>query len=113
MSEALAHLFDDCAAAPGALGCGVRLGNRTCLVRSHDRNCTDEALEKSLHHLADAAGLVAGHGLAARRLAWTFASGKALVTTRADGALFVLLTRADADAGEFFDRMTSKFLAAA
>ena len=43
-------------------------------------------------------------------MAWTFTGGKLFVTTRADGALFCLLTRGGADAGDFFDQMTARFL---
>lgn len=109
MNEALAHLFEDCALAPGALGCGVRLPDRTCLAGVYAPECTKEMLEKSLHHLADATGLFAGHGLAANLLAWTFASGKLYVATRPDGALLVLVIRAEVEAGEFFSQIAARF----
>jgi hypothetical protein len=109
MNEALAHFFEDCTVAPGALGCGARLPDRTCLVRSYAPSCTAESLEKSLHHLADATSLFAGHGLASNLLAWTFATGRLYVAARPDGALFVLVTRADVDAGEFFSEVAGRF----
>jgi hypothetical protein len=109
MSETLNHLFRDCAAAPGALGCGVRLPDRTNHVRSHHQDCSNEALEKTLIHLANVTALLAGHDLAAQRLAWTFAGGRIFVAIRPDGAVFSLVTRADANAVEFFDRMVFQF----
>jgi len=112
MNEPLAQLFDDCGAAPGALGCGVRLPDRTSRIRSFHKDCPGEALEKALLHLTSAVSLLAGHDLAGQRLVWTFAGGRLFTTTRPDGALFCLVTQAGADVGEFFDRRAAQFLAA-
>jgi hypothetical protein len=112
MNEALNQLLKDCAAAPGVIGCGVRLPDRTTHVRSHDRDCSKEALEKNLVHLANATALLINHDFAAQRISWTFAGGRIFVAIRPDGALFSLVTRVDAKAGEFFDRMTLQFLSA-
>lgn len=109
MNEALARLFDDCAAAPGALGCGVRMPDRTSRVRSFQPDCPNESLEKALLHLTSATALLASHDLAGRRIAWTFTGGKMFITTRPDGALFCLVTQAKMDAGEFFDRLAAQF----
>jgi hypothetical protein len=113
MNEALARLFDDSAAAPGALGCGVRLPDRTSRVRSFHPDCPPESLEKVLLHLTSAAALLAGHDLSGHRLVWTFTGGKLFTTTRPDGALFCLVTRAGADAAEFFDQLAAGFPATA
>ena len=110
MNEALAHIFNACASAPGAFGCGVRLPDRTSRVRSFHADCTNEALEKALLHLTSATSMLASHDLAGHRMACTFTGGKLFVTTRADGALFCLLTRGGAEAGEFFDQMIARFL---
>ena len=109
MNEALDQLLKECAAAPGALGSGVRLPDRTNHVCSHHRDCSKEALEKTLIHLANATSLLAGHDLAAQRLAWTFSNGRIFVAIRPDGALFGLVTQTNTDAVEFFDRMTFQF----
>jgi len=109
MNETLAHLFEDCAAAPGALGCGVRLPDHTCHVRSLHPDWPNEALEKTLLHLANAASLLASHDIAAQRLAWTFAQARIFVAIRPDGAIFGLVTQSEASAVEFFDRMTFQF----
>ncbi len=109
MNEPLARLFDDSAAAPGALGCGLRLPDRTSRVRSFHADCTNEALEKAMLHLASASALLASHDLAGHRIAWTFANGKLFITARPDGALFCLVTQAKTDAGEFFDRLATQF----
>ena len=113
MNELFASLFEACAAAPGALGCGVCLPNHARCVRSYHQDCTNASLEKTLLDLSGAVALLAGHDLTGHRLAWTFATGKIFLATRPDGALFCLVTRAKADAGEFFDQMTAQFLDAA
>lgn len=109
MNEALEHLFQDCASAPGALGCGVRLPNRTSHVRSYHPDYPREILEKTILHLSNASALLASHDLTAQRLAWTFSNGRIFLATRPDGACFSLVTRSDASAIEFFDRMTLQF----
>ena len=109
MNEALASLFDNCATAPGALGCGLRLPDRTSRVRSFHADCPNDSLEKAMLHLASASALLASHDLAGRRVAWTFANGKLFVTSRPDGALFCLITQAKTDAGEFFDQLAAQF----
>jgi len=109
MNEALAHLFKDCASAPGALGCVVRLPDRTNRVCSYRKDCPAETLEKTILHLANAAALLANHDLTAQRLAWTFAGGRIFAAIRADGAIFSLVTQTDANAIEFFDRMILQF----
>jgi hypothetical protein len=109
MNEALTHLFKDCASAPGALGCGVRLPDRISHVCSYHKSCPAETLEKTILHLANASALLATHDLTAQRLAWTFAAGRIFVAIRPDGAIFSLVTRTDANAIEFFDRMTLQF----
>lgn len=112
MNEPLAHIFNECASAPGAFGCGVRLPDRTSRVRSFHPECTGESLEKTLLHLTSATSMLASHDLAGHRMAWTFAGGKLFVTTRNDGALFCLITRGGADAADFFDQMTTRFVIA-
>ena len=113
MNQALARLFDDSAATPGALGCGVRLPDRTSRVRSFHADCSNESLEKALLHLTSSASLLVSHDLAGQRLAWTFATGKIFATTRPDGALFCLVTRAKADTGEHFNELAAQFLISA
>ena len=68
MNEALASLFDNCATAPGALGCGLRLPDRTSRVRSFHADCPNDSLEKAMLHLASASALLASHDLAGRRV---------------------------------------------
>lgn len=112
MNEPLAHIFTDCASAPGAFGCGVRLPDRTSRVKSFHPDCTTESLERALLYLTNATAMLSGHDLAGHRTVWTFATGKLFVTTRTDGALFCLITRGGADAGDFFDQMIARFLVA-
>lgn len=113
MNEALASLFQECALVPGALGCGVRLPDRTSRVRSFDRECEEAGLEKSLIHLYSATTILAGNDLAAWQFVWVFANGQLLVAVRNDGALFCLAARKSAGAKEHFQKLVPKFLAAA
>lgn len=112
MNQALASLFQECGLAPGAMGCGVRLPDRTNRVRSFDSDCTEAALEKSLIHLYSATTILAGNDLAARQFVWAFAGGQLLIAIRDDGALFCLATRKTAGAREHFQQLVPKFLAA-
>lgn len=113
MNQALASLFDECANAPGALGCGVRLPDRTNRVRSFDPGFPNESLEKALLHLASSVAILDGQDLVGGQFVWTFAGGHLHVATRNDGALFCLVTRKETGAREFFDRVLAHFLASA
>ncbi len=110
MNETLARFFDDCAAVPGALGCGVRLPDRTSRVRSFHADYSKESLERALLHLNSATALLSSHDLSGHRITWTFTGGNLLVTTRPDGALFCLFTGPRVVAGEFFDGLAAEFL---
>jgi hypothetical protein len=111
MNEALASIFDESAKAPGALGCGVRLPDRTSRVRSFSRECPDESIEKVLLHLAGTVAFLSSQDLVGHHLRWTFAGGKLHVAIRNDGALFCILARKDAGQTEFFEHLLGKFLA--
>ncbi len=113
MNQALASLFDECATAPGALGCGVRLPDRTNRVRSFDDECGEAAIEKSLIHLFGATTILASNDLVARQFCWGFATGQLLIAIRDDGALFCLITRKTAGAKEHFQQLVPKFFASA
>ena len=109
MNEALLNLLSDCATAPGALGCGVRMPDRTNHISSYHPDYPVEAIEKTLLHLANATALLASHELAAQRLAWTFSGGRIFVAIRPDGAIFSMVTRGETSGVAFFDRMTFQF----
>lgn len=111
MNDHLTRLFESSSTAPGALGCGVRLPDRTSRVCSYHKDYPNESLEKMLLHLANATALMASHDLAGHQLIWKFTNGRMFVATRSDGALFCLVTRAGVGAGEFFDQMTAQFIA--
>lgn len=111
MNEALASLFDESARAPGALGCGARLPDRTSRVRSFDPGCPDAALEKALLHLTGTVALLSSQDLVGQRLRWTFVNGQLHIAIRPDGALFCLAARRDAAPPETIDRLLEKFLA--
>ncbi len=112
MSETLARLLEGCAAAPGAIGCGVRQPGRPSHVQSFHKEFSSEALEKALLHLANANALMANHDISGKWVTWKFAHAQIFATTRSDGALFCLITRRGAEAGEFFESMASRFATA-
>ena len=66
------------AIAAGMLGCGIRLPDSTCLSYSFNESYPREHLDQVLHQLAETVTLLAGHGLAPRRLIWTFDQGRNL-----------------------------------
>src|SRR5665213_3253362 len=108
MNEALKHFLEDCLSAPSALGCGVRLADRSNHVSSFHQGYPEAAMEKTMLHLANAMALLSNQDMAGQRLAWSFASGKIHVATRPDGALFCLVTLNNEHAIEFFDRMVHR-----
>ena len=109
MNETLAQLLNDCAAAPGALGCVVRLSDHANHVASYHQACPAENLERTMSHLINALAMLTAHELTVQRLSWTFSAGRIFLATRPDGGLFILITLNDAHAAEFFDRMALQF----
>ena len=109
MNETLTQLLNDCAAAPGALGCIVRLSDHANHVSSYHQACPAENLEKIMFHLINALAMLTAHELTVQRLSWTFSAGRIFLATRPDGALFSLITQNDTHAAEFFDRMVLQF----
>lgn len=112
MNEALLQFLQDCATAPGALGGGIRLPDRTHQVRSYHPSCPAETLEKTILHLAHSLALLSSHDLTAQRLAWTFAGGRILVAIRPDGAVFSLVTKSETATIDFFDQLALRFYSA-
>jgi hypothetical protein len=112
MNPALSQLLKDCAAAPGALGGGIRLPDRSHQVCSYHASCPAETLEKMMLHLAHTLALLSSHDFATRRLGWAFSEGRILVAIRPDGAVFSLVMKNDAAATDFFDRIASQFYSA-
>jgi hypothetical protein len=109
MNQALIQLLKDCAAAPGALGGGIRLPDRTHQVCSYHSSCPSETLEKMILHLAHTLALLSSHDFKAQRLVWTFSGGRIMVAIRPDGAVFSLVTKNDTTTLDFFDQIARQF----
>jgi len=101
------------ATVPGLLGCGLRLPDSTCLGYSFDETCPREHWDHILHQLAEAMTVLAGHGLAPRRLTWTFAQGQIFLIPRPDGALLAVATRPNTEAAENVDQLAEEFFSLA
>ncbi len=97
------------ATVPGLLGCGLRLPDATCQSYSFDEMCPREHLDAILHQLAETMTLLAGHGLAPRRLTWTFEQGQIFLIPRPDGALLALATQPNTEAAENVDQLAEEF----
>jgi hypothetical protein len=94
---------------PGLLGCGLRLPDATCLSYSFDEMCPREQMEEILQQLAGTMDWLAGHGLAPRRLTWTFEQGQIFLIPRTDGALLALATQPNTEAAENVDQLAGEF----
>ncbi|HLZ55063.1 MAG TPA: hypothetical protein VKS19_11335 [Verrucomicrobiae bacterium] len=94
---------------PGLLACGLRLPDATCLSYSFDEMYPREHWEQILQQLAEAMALLAGHGLAPRRLTWTFEQGQIFLIPRADGALLAMVTQPNTEAAENVEQLAEEF----
>jgi hypothetical protein len=111
MNDTLQEWLATGAIASGLLGCGMRLPDATCLSYSFNEICSRERLDQVLHQLAEATTFLAGHGLAPRRLTWTFERGQIFLFPRPDGALLVLATQPNTEAAENADDLAEEFFA--
>jgi hypothetical protein len=109
MNDTLQERLVTGAIASGMLGCGMRLPDSTCLSYSFDDLCPREHLDRILHQLAEMMALLARHGLAPQRLAWTFEQGQFFVIPRSDGALLAVATRPNTEAAENVDQLAEEF----
>jgi len=109
MSHSTQASFAPGTTVPGLLGCGLRLPDATCVSYSFSEMCPRKRLEDILEQLAETMALLAGHGLAPRRLTWTFAQGQIFLISRADGALLALATQPSTEAAENVDQLAGEF----
>ncbi len=109
MSDTLQEWLATGAMASGMLGCGKRLPDSTCQSYSFNEMCPREHLDQVLHQLAETMTLLASHGLAPRRLTWTFERGQIFLITRPDGTLLALATQPNAVAAENVDQLAEEF----
>jgi hypothetical protein len=110
MNDTLQKWLVSDAIAPGMLGCGALLPDRTCLSYSFNETCTREQLDSMLHQLAETMALLASNGLASRRLTWAFEQGRVLLVARPDGLLLGLATQSNTEAAQNVDRLAADFL---
>ena len=94
---------------PGLLGCGLRLPDATCLSYSFDEMYPREHWDQILPQLAETMILLTGHGLAPRRLTWTFEQCQIFLIPRPDGALLALATQPNTEAAENVDELAEEF----
>ena len=96
-------------AAPGLLGCGLRLPDATCVSYSFDKMCSRKKLDEILQQLAETMTCLAGQGLTPHRLTWTFELGQIFLISRTDGTLLAMATRPDTEAAENVDQLAEEF----
>ncbi|MGB7768952.1 MAG: hypothetical protein WBN22_08885 [Verrucomicrobiia bacterium] len=111
MNDTLQERLATGAIAAGMLGCGIRLPDSTCLSYSFNESYPREHLDQVLHQLAETVTLLAGHGLAPRRLIWTFDQGQICLIPRPDGALLAVAIRPNTDVAENVDQLAEEFFA--
>jgi hypothetical protein len=109
MNDTLQEWLATGAIASGLLGCGMRLPDATCLSHSFNEICPRERLDQVLHQLAVTTTFLTSHGLAPRRLSWTFEQGQIYLFPRPDGALLVLATQPNTEAAENVDELAEEF----
>jgi len=109
MNDTLQEWLATGAIASGLLGCGMRLPDATCLSHSFNEICPRERLDQVLHQLAETTTFLTSHGLAPRRLSWTFEQGQIYLFPRPDGALLVLATQPITEAAENVDELAEEF----
>jgi len=97
------------AIASGMLGCGMRLPDSTCQSYSFNEMWPREHLDQVLQQLAETMTLLASHGLAPRRLIWTFEQGQIFLIPRPDGTLLALATQPNTAAAENVDQLAEEF----
>lgn len=109
MSHAPQVPFAPGTAAPGLLGCALRLPDATCVSYSFDKMCPRKKLDEILQQLAGTMTSLAGHGLPPHRLTWTFELGQIVLISRTDGTLLAMATRPDTEAAENVDQLAEEF----
>jgi len=109
MNPALDQWLASCARAPGTLGCGVQLPDRTCVSRSFKEGFPQTHLDETLRCLAGLAPVFSGHGLFPRWFTWNFEAGELRVVVRPDGALLGLVVEPGSAAAGKLATLTGEF----
>jgi hypothetical protein len=98
MNEAVQSWIERASASAGVLACGVRLADRSFLVRSCAAGIPEAQVEQALHELWEAIYALQQNRIAPQRLCWNFQNARFRCVTRPGGVLAaLLLTPEDAE----------------
>jgi hypothetical protein len=90
MNETIQSWIERAASSPGMLACGVRLADRSALVRS----CRDEFLEprvtQALKELSEAAYALQQGRIAVEHMRWSFQGAQIRCVTKSGGVVAAL-----------------------
>ncbi|MBC8094230.1 MAG: hypothetical protein H7Y43_00310 [Akkermansiaceae bacterium] len=109
MSASIENWLQRAAAHRGVLACGVRLADRTFLIRSNRQELSLARIEHAVAKLFEASQLIQQNGIPADRLRWNFESGQILFTPRGGGALAALFVNKDIANSEDMENLLAAF----
>lgn len=109
MSAAVETWLQKAAAQRGVLACGVRLADRTFLIRTNRDELSPARIEQALKKLCDAVQVIQQNQLPADRLRWSFESGQILCSPRAGGVIAALFVNKDLARAEDMERLLGAF----
>jgi hypothetical protein len=95
----------------GVLACGVRLADRSFLVRTNREELSNVRVEQALKKLFDALQLIQQNQLSAEHLNWSFESGQILFTTRPGGVVGALFVNKDLASAKEMEQLLIEFAA--
>ncbi|HLP78840.1 MAG TPA: hypothetical protein VK327_18205 [Candidatus Paceibacterota bacterium] len=95
----------------GVLACGVRLADRTFLIRTNRDELSPARIEQAMKKLGDAVQAIQQNQLPADRLCWTFESGEIICSPRAGGVIVALFVNKDIAKAEDMDKLLATFKA--
>ncbi|HEY9509090.1 MAG TPA: hypothetical protein VIV82_04445 [Verrucomicrobiae bacterium] len=95
----------------GVLACGVRLTDRSILVRTNREELSNVRIEQALKKLYDAAQLIQQNQLSTDRLRWSFESGQILFTARTGGVVAALFVNKDLASAKEMEKLLAEFAA--
>lgn len=93
----------------GVLACGVRLADRSFLVRTNREELSSVRIEQALKKLFDAVQLIQQNQLSTDRLHWSFESGQILFTARAGGVIAALFVNKDLASAKEMEKLLAEF----
>jgi hypothetical protein len=97
MSDSTDNWMEQALAIPGALGCAVRLADRTMRMREGDAAFSRDRLQQILRKLADATFLLQQSQVMPERLHWTFEEAELWCLIRPRGVMALIVAAKGAD----------------